>query len=66
MAKFELNYNHGDYGKRIVLSVELSIRPSKEDYQTILDAVEKLSQIQEKYLPIKNEKVTRSSTKGSR
>lgn len=52
MSKFELNYEHGEYGKRIKLEVELDQRPNKEDYQTLLDVVDKLSELQKKYLPV--------------
>lgn len=51
MAKFELNYNHTvSYEEKVVLEVKLSKRPSKEDYQELLDAIKTIDLIKTKYI----------------
>lgn len=51
MARFEVHYRHEiDYDDRIVLEIKLRRRPSKEDYQSMLTAIETLDKLREKYL----------------
>ena len=51
MSKFELNYKEEvDYEEKIDLEIRLKIKPDTEDYQTILDAVDALDKVAQKYL----------------
>ena len=58
MVKFELEYNHtNDYDNKITLEIRLKTRPDKDDYQSMLDAIDTLSKLQSKYLPVVKEEV---------
>lgn len=52
MAKFELHYRHElSYDNKMEIDIRFEKWPDKEDYQTLLDAIEKLDSLREKYLP---------------
>lgn len=53
MAKFEITYNQSiGYEQKVEVDVRLNKRPDKEEYQTILDAIETLDKIAKKYMVI--------------
>ena len=53
MAKFEISYNQSvDYDEKVEVDIRLNKRPDKEEYQTILDAIETLDKIAKKYVVV--------------
>lgn len=57
MAKFETHYvQSASYDEKVEVDIRLSQRPTKEDYQNILDAIETLNKVAQKYVivPVKN------------
>lgn len=53
MAKFELNYKQSqDYDDKVDLEIRLKVRPTQEDYKTMLDAIELLDKIAKVYCTI--------------
>lgn len=62
MAKFEVHYNqYIDYDNKVEADIRLASRPTKEEYQEILDAIETLNQIAQKYVtkPVVTKKETK-------
>ena len=63
MAKFQIEYKHRiDFGEQVELDIRLASRPSKEDYQTILDAISKLDEVAKKYIKINAPPVVKKGT----
>ena len=53
MAKFEISYNQSvGYDEKVEVDIRLNKRPDKEEYQTILDAIETLDKIAKKYVVV--------------
>lgn len=53
MSKFELNYKHAaDYENKVELEIRLQTRPTQTDYKKMLDAIEVLNEIGQKYVKI--------------
>lgn len=51
MSKFETNYKREvSYSQSVRVDVNLDTRPSQEDYQKILDAMEILGKIADTYI----------------
>ena len=60
MAKFEIAYNQSiGYDEKVEVDIRLNKRPDKEEYQTILDAIETLDKIAKKYVVIPPVKTTK-------
>ncbi len=54
MAKFELHYSHeASYESKVEIDIRLNKRPTKEEYQDMLDAIETLNTVAQKYVLIK-------------
>lgn len=52
MAKFELHYTHNiSYDNKMEVDIRLQKRPTKTDYQTMVDAIALIDGLREKYLP---------------
>lgn len=63
MAKFQVEYKHRiDYEEQVELDIRLASRPTKEDYQTILDAISKLDEVAKKYIKINAPPVVKKGT----
>ena len=63
MAKFQIEYKHRiDFEEQVELDIRLASRPSKEDYQTILDAISKLDEVAKKYIKINAPPVVKKGT----
>jgi hypothetical protein len=59
MAKFELHYNQSaSYENKVEVDIRLETRPTKVEYQDMLDAIETLNKVAQKYviIPPKEEK----------
>lgn len=55
MSKFEINYEHEiDYNQKIDLEIRLAVKPNTVDYQAMLDAIDLLDKIAQKYLSPKS------------
>lgn len=53
MAKFEVNYKHtAEYDSKVELEIRLQTRPTQTDYKKILDAIETLNEVAQKYVKI--------------
>lgn len=53
MAKFELNYDQTlGYSNKVIVNIALETRPTKVEYQDMLDAIETLHKISQKYLVV--------------
>lgn len=51
MTRFSLHYKHReDYDDRIELDINLQVRPKKEDYQKLLDAIKLLDEVRAAYI----------------
>lgn len=59
MAKFELYYNqNASYENKVEVDIRLETPPTKTEYQDMLDAIETLNKVAQKYviIPPKEEK----------
>lgn len=59
MAKFELHYNQSaEYDHKIEVDILLQNRPTQQEYQDMLDAIDTLDKVAKKYviIPAKEEK----------
>lgn len=59
MAKFELHYNQGaEYDHKVEVDIRLQNRPTQQEYQDMLDAIDTLDKVAKKYviIPAKEEK----------
>jgi len=53
MAKFELHYNQSvGYDDKVEIDIRLESRPTKAEYQEMLDAIETLNKVAQKYVII--------------
>lgn len=56
MAKFTIEYKHvKNYEEGIKLEISMAVRPTKDDYQKILDAMATLDEMK-KYINIEDKK----------
>ena len=53
MAKFELNYKHSkDFSEKVELEIRLEKRPLQSDYKKMLEAIDILNEVAQKYVKI--------------
>lgn len=53
MAKFEVHYKQSaSYEEKVEIDICLSQRPDKEEYQSMLDAIDTLNKIAQKYVVV--------------
>ena len=61
MSDFTLSYDYtNDYNNKIELDIRLTVAPNEEDYKCMLDCIENLKELSDKYLSDKKQEAKES------